>query len=245
MNELSYCPYCNQKIEIGSEKCPYCQRIFTSMKKRVYEPGYALIRQDFGLIKIVSVTLTFLMVLLCSYPFLNRNVYILQSFDEGTIPLFVITLIIILSLWQISFVSKYLLNFYHPFSKIFTNIRWEMVAIIFFLLLGISTIIVDTLNNSELQSGMLMYKDMIGHQNMQIITSLFIATYVFWVFVHAITGWTLADSRKLDFVGGLPYLGYILLASAIIPLFIVFVPMFVTNIFFKAGEYSKKYGFLT
>lgn len=243
MNKPLYCPYCNKEIDIDSEKCPSCQHSFSSTKKRIYEPGYALVRQDFRLIKIVSMLLAVLMVLLCLYPFLNRNVYILQSFDEGTIPLFMMSLIVILSLWQITFVSKYLLNFYHPFSTIFTNIRWEMVVIIFILLLGIATVIVDTLNNSDLQSG--MYKDMIGHRNMQIITSLFIAAYVFWVFVHALTGWTLADSHKIDFVGGLPSLGYILLASAIIPLFIIFVPMFVANLFFKASRYSIKYGFLT
>ncbi|NDV97395.1 hypothetical protein D0T84_21205 [Dysgonomonas sp. 521] len=67
---------------------------------------------------------------------------------------------------------------------------------------------------------------------------------MFWAFIHAITGWILADSREIDFVGGLPALGYFMLASAIIPVFIIFVPFCVSNIFFKADSYSKKYGFI-
>lgn len=240
------CPHCGSEVITSISKCTICGKpIPDVVAKTVYEPGYALVKQNLKLAKLMSVILSLLMIVLYASPFINRTEFVTKYFGENVFPFLILALVVLLSLWQILFVYTYLLNFYHRFANIFTNIRWEIIAIIIIVLLVVSAIVADTLNASGLQNGEFVYKDMSTYLNIQIILSLFIAAYVFWAFVHAITGWILADSREVDFVGGLPALGYFMLASAIIPAFIIFVPFCISNIFFKANRYSEKYGFIS
>lgn len=243
--ETQFCPHCNTKVDTNAIICPSCKySIRKSEPRTIYEPGYVLIRQNFKLAKLVSVILSFLVVLLCFSPFINRSDFIITHFGENVFPPFILVLTIIFSLWQQLFLLKYLNNFYHPRSNIFTNIRCEIAAVVIILLLGISAVVADVHNNTDLESGMSLHSSIYGYGNMQIIMSLFIAAYVLWVFVHVLTGWVLSDSKKIDFVGGLPMLGYMMIASGIIPLFMIFVPFCLTDIFFRANKYSQKYGFL-
>jgi len=243
--ETQLCPHCSSKIDTNVIICPSCNLpIEKSGSNTIYEPGYVLNRQNLKLAKIISVILSFLVVLLCLSPFINRSDFIATHFGENVFPPLILVLTVVFSLWQLVFLLRYLDNFYHPRANIFTNIRCEIIAVIIILLLGISAVVADIYNNTDLESGMLLHGSIYGYVNMQIIMSLFIAAYVLWVFVHVLTGWVLSDSKKIDFVGGLPLLGYIIIASGIIPVFLIFVPFCITDIFFRADKYSKMYGFL-
>jgi len=212
--------------------------------KLKYEFGYPLRYQNMKEAKIASFILVVLTVFMYLSPFIYRFLASDGIISAETFTIFIFTLVSIFSLYQIWFVSKYLYNFYHPRSNIFINLRWLMIAVAIISLLILAGIIIDRYNTSDLESGMLKYSSITEYGNIQVIISLLLATYVLWAFTQALTGWMLIDSRDVDYVGGLPTLGYALFISAIIPVFIILVPLCTSNLIIKTNKYAEKYGFL-
>lgn len=217
-----------------------------SMKntKLKYEFGYPLRYQNLKEAKLASYLLIFLVA--CTYlsPLLYRSIFLKEKINVETFIIFIFTLVSIFSLYQIWVIYKYLHNFYHPRSNIFINLRWNMVAVAIISLLILAGIIVDSYNNTDLQSGMPMHANITEYGNIQVIITMLLATYVLWAFTQALTGCMLIDSRDVDYVGGMPTLCYALFVSAIIPLFIIAVPICTMNLITKAKKYSEKYGYL-
>lgn len=194
-----------------------------------YEVGYALEKQDFRLARVVSITLSVLLVLLYMSPIAINNGLIHLSSNATSLYLFsgLIVATLILAIWQMILLTKYLRNFYHPLANIFTDIKGVAVTVIILAMLIFVSVTVHM--SMLMQNG---------------IMSFFIAFYVLWAFMQIMAGWILIDSKEVDFVGGLSSLGYALLISGIIPLLIIFVPLVVSSVFINASKYSKKYGFL-
>lgn len=222
-----------------------CKDINDNMKdtKLKYEYGYPLRYQNMKESKMVSVILIVLVFLLYVSPFIYRNSSLNQIFSTETFTLFIFTLVIVLSLYQMRFIYKYLYNFYHPRSNIFMNLKWLIVAVVIIALLLLAGMILDQYNTTRQESSISL-SDIYRQGDMQVIISLLLATYVLWVFTQVLSGWMLIDTRDVDFVGGLPILGYALFISAIIPLFIILVPLCSYNLISKAKGYSERHGFL-
>lgn len=193
------------------------------------EPRYALEKQNFKQAKIVSAILSFMLIILYLLPIPINNEMV--KLNSGTTFLYLLSGLIVgtiaLAIWQVCLLLKYLRNFYHPLSNIFTDIKGAMIAML--LLMALILVSVSTHMSLMMQNGMM---------------SIFIAFYVLWAFMQIMAGWILIDSYEEDFVGGLSTLGYALLVSGIIPLLIIFVPLLVSNVFINASRYSNKYGFL-
>ncbi|NDV96036.1 hypothetical protein D0T84_14100 [Dysgonomonas sp. 521] len=168
------CSHSKSEIKNGIHECTICGEHISYMDtSTIYKPGYALVNQNLKFAKIISVILSFLIILLFVSPFINRSEFAAKYFGENAFPLFILTLVVLLSLWQIMYVYTYLLNFYHRFANIFTNIRWEVAAIVIIALLAVLAIIIETINASGLQSGMPVYEYLSGHLIIQAILSVF------------------------------------------------------------------------
>lgn len=215
------CPNCSHDIGSEINICEHCGwRPYHSLLKK-NAICYPIFRMNYKFAGINSVILFFLMAILYTYPLWGQK----DWFSEGTKILLLETLVllvIILFLLQIHFLYKYLLNFYHPLDNIFKNIRWVIFSVV---LLSILVIIAVSFQYSRTIDGLFMFAA--------------IGLYVLWAFMLILIGWSLIKADSYDYVGGISVLGYSLLASGILPVLIILVPLSAVNLFFKAQKYSK------
>ncbi|MDR2954640.1 MAG: zinc ribbon domain-containing protein [Prevotella sp.] len=216
------CPNCNAEILSDANICVKCGwRPYHSKLQKVGESYHPLREQKFKYAFITSVLLTLFMIVLSISPIAIRHEWISEKTAMAVIAVCIV-FCYILFIAGLSFLFKYLQNFYHPLDNIFHNLKWGTLCIIILPLF--------ILGGAYLE----IPKSAYG-----LLSLFFISGYVLWVFMSLLIGWSLIQVEKYDYIGGLSPLGYSLLASAIIPLFLFFVPICLSNIFYKANRYIK------
>lgn len=219
---MANCPNCNSPIIEDSNICIKCgwrpyHGVIEGNKN-----AFSLAGQNFKAISIISVLLSVVSIGFCFLP-LWINIKSPSAEAISTTIIFFSTTILLLYVWVLINFYKYLNNFYHPLDNIFSNLRWYIVSMISVpILISIGT---------SFQLG----RDLDG-----LFTFLLIGLYVLWAFMQILIGSSLIKAEKYDYIGGLSILGYIMLASGIIPLFFFLIPIFFSNIFIKAGKYVNK-----
>lgn len=219
---MKECPNCHSSIASDSNICTKCGwRPYHGVIQGIGR-FYSISEQNFKFISIISILLTVVSICFCFLPLWINE----KNPSENTISsvfLGGMTLIISLYIWALSYLYKYLLNFYHPLDNIFFNIQWYILSIV-----SIPVLII-------IGASFPLSQDIEG-----VFTLLFIGFYVLWAFMQILIGWSLIKAEKYDYIGGLAILGYIMLAAGILPLFFFLIPIFLSNIFVKATKYQKK-----
>lgn len=219
---MEHCPNCGSIIAFDANMCVKCGWRPYHRVQQGEMKYYPLIQQNFKDAGLTSTLLLCLMIVLCTFPLWLHS----ESINEDTailILLIDIFLIIVLIILQTIQLYRYLHNFYHPLDNIFYNIKWEIVSVIILSVLFVCGFLFKP---SQTLEGVLLL--------------ISIGFYVLWAFMQLLIGWSLIKADQYDYVGGLSALGYGILASGIVPVFIVFTPFFFGNLFFKAYKYNKR-----
>ncbi|MFV0417992.1 MAG: hypothetical protein ACK5KT_04550 [Dysgonomonas sp.] len=219
---MEHCQNCHSVIEFDANMCVKCGwRPYHGVQQGNMK-YFPLINQNFRNAGLISMLLSCLMIALYLFPLWLHSESL--SEDMALYILFVdIFSIILLTIWQISQLYKYLHNFYHPLDNIFMNLRWMIACILLLSVLFISGLVFKP--SRMLEGGLLL---------------LSIGLFVLWIFMQILIGWSLIKVDQYDYVGGLSALGYGMLAAGIVPPLIIFTPFFWGNLFFKAYKYNKR-----
>lgn len=220
--ETKHCPNCSAPIEYDANMCSHCGWRPYHGKQLTGVKLYPLAEQNFRQAGIVSITLAFLIAVLCTSPFWIREGDMHRTTFVALFSCNVL-MVITLTFIQMNMLRKYLLNFYHPRDNIFSNIGWIKVCIVVMLLAIFISILLPQMKPG-IENG---------------IFSLLLGLYILWAFLQILTGYSLMKADQYDYVGGVSTLGFILLLSGLIFPLTVLVPFFVANIFFRANRYDK------